>query len=130
VTCIDTRIEPLAMLGLQPGDAKIIRVVGARVTREVLDTLAVAHHLLAVERVLVVAHTNCAMAGGSESELHEAIRAAGGPDTRSLALPVVEDQEEALRTDVERIRASPYLAGIGAAGALYDVDTGRVTLVC
>ncbi|MGH3048822.1 MAG: carbonic anhydrase, partial [Gaiellaceae bacterium] len=57
VTCIDSRIEPLAMLGLRPGDAKILRTPGGRVTGETLAALAVARHLLDVERVMVVAHT-------------------------------------------------------------------------
>jgi carbonic anhydrase len=129
VTCIDSRIEPLALLGLRPGDAKILRNPGARVTRDVLDALVLGAHLLGVERVLVVAHTDCRMAG-SEAAIHDAVRAAGGPDTRSLHLATAEDQEAVLRADVQRIRSSPYLAGVEAGGFLYDVDTGRVARLC
>ena len=63
LTCMDSRIEPLATLGLQRGDAKIMRNAGARVTDDVLRTLVLANALLNVERVLVMAHTDCAMAG-------------------------------------------------------------------
>lgn len=130
LTCIDTRIEPLAMLGLAPGDAKILRNAGARVTDDAVATLAVARHLLGVERAMVVAHTDCRMSADDESEIHEAIAAAGGPDTSALTLPVRAGREETLREDVERIRSSPYLEGLEAGGFLYDVRTGRISRVC
>jgi carbonic anhydrase len=129
VTCIDSRIEPLAMLGLRPGDAKILRNPGARVTRDVLDALALATHLLDVERVMVVAHTDCAMAR-SEEEIQAAVHDAGGPDIRSLVLATAEDQAATLRRDVQRIRSSRYLAGVAAGGFLYDVESGVVGRLC
>lgn len=130
LTCIDSRIEPLEMLGLQQGDAKILRNAGARVTGDVLRTLVLASYLLGVDRAMVVAHTNCRMAADSEEAVHEAIRTAGGPDTRSLTFEVTTDQESALRADVQRIRSFPYLAGLRVGGFVYDVDTGRVAHVC
>ena len=63
LTCIDTRIDPLAILGLRPGDAKIIRNAGARATPDALRSLILAANLLNVSRVCVVQHTNCAMIG-------------------------------------------------------------------
>lgn len=130
LTCMDSRIEPLAMLGLAPGDAKILRNAGARVTDDVLRTLVLARYLLGVERVMVVAHTKCRMASGTEEDVHAAVRAAGGPDTRSIAFLVATRQEEALRMDVQRARSSPYLVGCPVGGFLYDVDSGRVSRVC
>jgi carbonic anhydrase len=61
VTCMDSRISPLRLLGLGEGDAKILRNAGARVTDDVLRTLALAVHLLGVERVMLLAHTDCRM---------------------------------------------------------------------
>lgn len=104
LTCIDTRIEPLAMLGLEPGDAKILRNAGARVDDGVIATLVLASSVLDVTRVMVVAHTDCAA--------------------------VQAGQEELLRADVERIRSAPELAGLTAGGFLYDVETGRLSRVC
>ena len=127
LTCMDSRIEPLRMLGLRPGDAKILRNAGARVTDDVLRTLVLASSLLGVERVMVVAHTDCRMAAGSEEAVHAAVEEAGGPDTRSLAFLVTDDQEATLRDDVQRIRSSPYLPRLEVGGFLYDVDTGRLT---
>ena len=69
VTCMDSRIDPLRMVGLEPGDAKIFRNPGGRVTDQALEALVLAVHLLNVSRVLVVPHTRCAMASSSEEEL-------------------------------------------------------------
>ena len=130
LTCMDSRIEPLAMLGLRPGDAKILRNAGARVTDDVLRTLVLATYLLEVERAMVVAHTKCRMAAGDEEDVHDAVEAAGGPDTRSLAFLVTSDQEATLRADVQRVRSWPYLTGLQVGGFLYDVDTGRLSSIC
>src|SRR5437764_7096823 len=92
VMCMDSRISPLEMLGLQPGDAKILRNAGARVTDDVLRTLVLAVHLLGVERIMIVAHTDCRMAMQTEEKLHAAILASSGLDTRSIEFRIVEDQ--------------------------------------
>ncbi|MGH3070904.1 MAG: beta-class carbonic anhydrase [Gaiellaceae bacterium] len=130
LTCIDSRIEPLQMLGLRPGDAKILRNAGARVTDDVLRTLVLASYLLGVDRAMVVAHTNCRMAVEDDGDVHEAIAAAGGPDTRDLAFLVTRDQEASVRADVERIRSSRYLARLHVGGFIYDVRSGRLNRVC
>lgn len=129
LTCMDSRIEPLAMLGLVPGDAKILRNAGARVTDDVLRTLVLAANLLGVERVMIVAHSGCRMSM-PEEDIHAAILAAGGPDTRSITFLTSEDQERALRADVQRVRSWPYLGNIAVGGFLYDLDTGRIQHVC
>lgn len=129
LTCMDSRIDPLAMLGLRRGDAKILRNAGARVTDDVLRTLVLASYLLGVDRVMVVAHTKCRMAGGSEQDVHQAISEAGGPDTRALSFLTTQDQEAALAHDVQRVRSWPYLGRISVAGFLYDIDTGRLRRV-
>lgn len=128
--CIDSRIEPLAMLGLGPGDAKILRNAGARVTSDVLRTLVLASYLLGVDRAMVIAHTKCRMAAGGEDEVHTAVGEAGGPDTRSLAFLVTSDQEATVRADVQRVQSWPYLTRLRVGGFLYDVDTGSVTQLC
>jgi carbonic anhydrase len=130
LTCMDSRIEPLAMLGLRPGDAKILRNAGARVTDDVLRTLVLASFLLGVDRAMVVAHTRCRMATGSEDDVHDAVAEAGGPDTRSLAFLVTNDQEQAVRDDVQRLRSWPYLSRLRVGGFIYDVDTGRLKQLC
>lgn len=130
LTCMDSRIEPLPMLGLDPGDAKILRNAGARVTGDVLRTLVLGSYLLGVDRVMVIAHTNCRMATGSEDDVHTAVGEAGGPDTRSLEFLVTSDQEAAVCADVQRLRSWPYLTRLRVGGFLYDVDSGRLTQLC
>ena len=130
LTCIDSRIDPLAMLGLAPGDAKILRNAGARVTDDVLRTLVLGSYLLGVERVMIVAHTKCRMADSTQDDVHDAIRDAGGPDTRSITFLTTVDQEAALETDVQRVRSWPYLGNVAVGGFLYDLDSGRLRRVC
>jgi carbonic anhydrase len=125
VTCMDSRIEPLSILGMGPGDVKILRNAGARVTEDVLRTLVLATYLLGVERVLIMPHTDCKMASGSEAQIHAAIAAQHGVDTRSIEVRTVDDQEAALVTDVVRVRSFPLLPpGLVVAGATFDVATG------
>ncbi|MEU4535836.1 carbonic anhydrase [Streptosporangium sp. NPDC023825] len=126
VTCMDSRIDPLGLFGLKPGDAKILRNAGARVTDDVLRTLVLAVDLLGVERVLVMPHTDCGMTKVTDDEVH-AIAARRGVDTRSLDFHTVPDQDAALRHDLVRIRTSPFLpVGMPVGGAIYDVRTGKL----
>src|SRR5688500_2909295 len=80
VTCMDSRIDPLRMLGLEHGDAKIFRNPGGRVTAAALEALVLGVHLLGVTRILVVPHTRCAMTAHSEAELRERVAASAGQD--------------------------------------------------
>ena len=130
VTCMDSRIEPLQMLGLSKGDAKILRNAGGRVTDDVLRTLVLAVHLLGVDRVMVVAHTDCRMATVTDEQVHTAIRESAGIDTRSLEFRTMDDQEASLAEDVQKVRSSPYLpAGLQVVGCRYDVATGQLEVV-
>ena len=125
---MDSRIDPLGMLGLSKGDAKILRNAGARVTDDVLRTLVLAAHLLGVTRVLVVPHTGCRMAEQSDDQIHELIQERAGIDTRSLDFGTETDQEGTLRRDLQRIRSYPLLPpGLVVGGAIYDVRSGAVT---
>jgi carbonic anhydrase len=127
VTCMDSRIDPLQMVGLKPGDAKIFRNPGGRVTPQALEALVLGVHLLKVERILVVPHTRCAMASASEQELRDRVGASAGADASWQSFHVVEDQEAALRDDVQKVRSHPLIPDtVLVGGFLYDVDTGRL----
>jgi carbonic anhydrase len=129
VTCMDSRIDPLRMLGLAKGDAKILRNAGARVTDDVLRTLVLATHLLGVDRVMVVAHTDCRMTKVTDDQVHETIYADSGLDTRSLEFGAISDQRDVLARDVQRIRSSPYLpAGMPVVGVIFDLGSGRLDI--
>jgi len=127
VTCMDSRINPLSVVGMRSGDAKILRNAGARVTEDVLRTLVLATYLLGVNRILVMPHTDCRMAQGEESAIHALIDEQYGIDTRSLEFKTTSNQEAALATDVTRVRSYPLLRnGVVVGGAIYDVKTGTI----
>ena len=125
VTCMDSRIDPLGMLGLKPGDAKIFRNPGGRVTEQALEALVLGVHLLNVKRILVVPHTRCAMASSTEAQLQERVGASAGQDASWHRFHVVEDQRAALAQDVRTVQSHPLIPDdILVGGFLYDVDTG------
>jgi carbonic anhydrase len=128
VTCMDSRIDPLRMIGLRAGDAKILRNPGGRVTDDVIDALVLAVHLLGVERILVVPHTRCTMASYSDQELRQRVSAASGLDASWQSFDAVPDQLAALHDDVGRLRTHPLIPDrILIGGFVYDVDTGLLT---
>lgn len=125
VTCMDSRIDPLRMVGLTPGDAKIFRNPGGRVTEAALEALVLGAHLLKVERILVVPHTRCAMAAYTEAELQERITASAGQDASWHPFHVVPDQLASLKQDVAKVQAHPLIPdSVSVGGFIYDVDTG------
>ena len=125
VTCMDSRIAPLNMLGLKPGDAKIFRNPGGRVTAQALEALVLGVHLLNVHRILVVPHTRCAMASSTLEELRAKVAASAGQDASWQTFGVVEDQEGTLKDDVRKVRSHPLIPDtIEVGGFIYDVDTG------
>ena len=127
VTCMDSRIDPLGMLGLAHGDAKIFRNPGGRVSPQALEALVLGVHLLGVRRILVIPHTRCAMAANTEAELRERVGASAGVDASWQHFGVVEDQLAALTEDVAKIRSHPLIPDdVLVGGFLYDVDTGLV----
>jgi carbonic anhydrase len=125
VTCIDSRIDPLAILGLRAGDAKIVRNPGGRATPSAMDALVLGVHLLGVKRILIIPHTRCAVASSTERELMVRLSDSAGEDASWLPLPVTDDQAAALEQDVHRVRAHPLIPdSVLVGGFVYDVETG------
>jgi carbonic anhydrase len=125
VTCMDSRIDPLRMLGLAHGDAKIFRNPGGRVTEPALEALVLGVHLLNVQRILVVPHTRCAMASATVEEVRAKVGISAGQDVSWQTFSMVPDQEAALRDDVHKVESHPLIPdSIKVGGFLYDVDTG------
>ncbi len=120
VTCMDARIDVFAALGLQLGEAHVIRNAGGRVTEDVLRSLALSSSVLGVDTAVVVQHTRCGLAGVSDAELREKT----GADLDFLP---IEDHAAALRTDVALLAGTPYLTALERiAGLVYDVETGEL----
>ncbi|HEU5039166.1 MAG TPA: carbonic anhydrase [Nocardioides sp.] len=125
VTCMDSRIDPLRMLGLKAGDAKIFRNPGGRVTPQALEALVLGVHLLNVKRILVIPHTRCAMASSTLDQVRERVGASAGQDVSWQQFSMVADQEAALLDDVHKVRSHPLVPETTEVGGfVYDVDTG------
>lgn len=132
VTCMDTRIDPLAVLGLKAGDAKIIRAAGARVGDDVLHSLVYAVRLLGGHRILLMPHTRCGL-GGTDDEIRAGLAGSLGtsvedPRVRAFEPRGVTDWEAAVDHDIALIRAHDLLGPeVMVAAAVYDVDTGLLS---
>jgi carbonic anhydrase len=125
VTCMDSRLDPLRMVGLKAGDAKIFRNPGGRVTSPALEALVLGVHLLGVQRILIIPHTRCAMNLHTELELREKVGESAGVDATWQAFGVIDDPIAALDEDVQRVRSHPLIPGsVLVGGFMYDVDTG------
>lgn len=131
VTCMDSRIEPLEMIGLRVGDAKIMRTPGGRLGADTLIGCILGVHLLGVNRIMIVPHTQCAMAKGDDHVIAAAVREKTGADLGGMALGASPNQEENLAADVAVLRSHPLIAGRAEIGGfIYDVDTGLLRQSC
>ena len=128
VTCMDSRIDPLRMLGLKPGDAKIFRNPGGRVTPQALEALVLGVHLLEVERD--PGHPAHPLRDGLEHRSRSCASGSASPpatDATWQPFSVVEDQLAALADDVAKVRTHPLIPDtVEVGGFLYDVDTGLI----
>lgn len=128
VTCIDTRIDPLAAFGLIPGDAKVIRNAGARVTDDVLRTLIIASHVLGVNRVALIQHTDCGVANNSQETIVKVVEDLTHESAGDLDFLAIDDQASTLTADADKIRNCKLLpAGIEVGEFMFDVVSGKLT---
>ena len=126
VTCMDARIDPAKALGLDEGDAHVIRNAGGLVTDDALRSLAISHWELGTEEVVVIAHTRCGLLTLDEDRLREKI----GPQAGGVQFLPFRDLDAGVRESVRRVRESPLLPdSFGATGMVYDVESGRARVV-
>jgi len=126
VTCMDARIDPAKSLGLEEGDAHVIRNAGGVVSDDALRSLVISHHLLGTREALVIGHTDCGMLTFTNEQLHEQL----GPEAEAIDFLPFPQLEERVRESVSAIRESALLPdSFGAAGFVYDVGSGRLTPV-
>ena len=123
VTCMDARLDPARFLGLEEGDAHVIRNAGGLVNDETIRSLVISHHLLGTQEAVVIGHTGCGMLTFTNADLHEKL----GPDAESIDFQPFPDVAERVRQSVETIRSHPLLPdSFGANGFVYEVETGRI----
>ena len=123
VTCMDARLDPAGFLGLEEGDAHVIRNAGGLVNDETIRSLLISHHLLGTQEAVVIGHTDCGMLTFTNADVHEKL----GPESESIDFQPFPDVAERVRQSVGTIRSHPLLPdSFGASGFVYDVRSGRI----
>jgi carbonic anhydrase len=126
VTCMDARIVPARLFGLEEGDAHVIRNAGGR-TPEALRSLVISQRLLGTEAVMVVQHTDCGMLTFTNDDLYAKVNEDLGADANDIDFLPFSDLDENVRADVEFLKRSPLIPDdIEIRGFVYDVETRRV----
>jgi carbonic anhydrase len=126
VTCMDARLDPARFLGLEEGDAHVIRNAGGIVNDETIRSLVLSHHLLGTQEAVVIGHTDCGMLTFTNDDVHEKL----GPESEDIDFQPFPDVAARVRQSVETIRSHPLRAdGFGATGFVYDVKSGRIEAV-
>ena len=126
VTCMDARLDPAKFLGLEEGDAHVIRNAGGLVNDETMRSLVISHHLLGTQEAIVIGHTDCGMLTFTNDDIHGKL----GPESESIDFQPFPDAAERVRSSVETIRSSPLLPdSFAATGFVYDVTTGKLNAV-
>ena len=126
VACMDARLDPAKALGLEEGDAHVIRNAGGRAS-EALRSLAISQQLLGTNAVVIVHHTDCGMLTFDNATMHGICQERLGVDASDIDFLPFADLEQSVRDDVEIVRSSPLIPNdIEVTGFVYDVKTGRL----
>lgn len=126
VACMDARLDPVRLLGLQPGDAHVIRNAGGVVTDDVIRSLAVSQRKLGTTEVLLLHHTKCGMATFTDEEFWSELQQDTGLRP-TWAVRTFRDAESDVRESLEQVRRCPFLTDTTVVrGFVVDVDTGRL----
>ena len=126
VACMDARVNPYPILGLELGDAHVIRNAGGVVTDDEIRSLAISQRLLGTEEVILIHHTDCGMLTFNDDEFRRQIQEDTGIKP-AWSAEAFEDLEEDVRQSINRIKASPFIPKKDSIrGFIYEVETGRL----
>src|SRR5436309_8265126 len=127
LTCMDARLDPARFLGLDVGDAHVIRNAGGRASEDAIRSLVISERLLGTTEIVVIHHTDCGMLTFTNQQLAEKIKQDVGADVGGRDFLPFSDLEQSVRDDVAIIRQSPLIPqDIPIAGAIYDVRSGKL----
>lgn len=130
LTCMDARIHVETIMGLEPGDAHVIRNAGGRVTEDAVRSLIVSSLLLGTREFLVIHHTSCGMQTHSNEMIRQAVHVQTSGNASDIDFLPFTDLEESVRDDVRQLRESPLFPdGVTVSGFIYDVKTGKLVPV-
>jgi carbonic anhydrase len=125
VTCMDSRMDIFALLGLRNGEAHIIRNAGGVVTDDVIRSLAISQRKLGTREIILIHHTQCGMLTFSDDELREELQVETGMKP-TWSPESFTDLDADVRNSLNRIRNSPFITHKNARGFVFDVGTGRM----
>ena len=126
VACMDARLNPYGILGLQEGDAHVIRNAGGVVTDDEIRSLAISQRLLGTEEIILIHHTDCGMLTFSDDQFRRSIQDETGIKPE-WAAEAFADLDEDVRQSIARIEASPFIPRKDSVrGFVYEVETGRL----
>ncbi len=126
VTCMDARLSPYVMLGLNEGDAHVIRNAGGVVTDDEIRSLAISQRLLGTEEIMLIHHTDCGMLTFTDDDFKAQIQEDTGikPPWAAESFP---DLDENVRQSIARVKASPFIPHKdNVRGFVYEVETGKL----
>jgi carbonic anhydrase len=127
LTCMDARLHPETFLGLDVGDAHVIRNAGGRASQDAIRSLVISQRLLGTNEIVVIHHTDCGMLTFQNADLAAKIRADLRVDASGWDFLPFVDLETSVRDDVATLRQSPLIPrDIPISGAIYDVRSGRL----
>ena len=127
VACMDARLNPYGLLGLQEGDAHVIRNAGGVVTDDEIRSLSISQRLLGTEEIILIHHTDCGMLTFTNDQLRDKLKSETGSDASEIDFLPFPDLDQSVRDDVKRIKDSPYVdKDVSVSGFVYDVNTGRL----
>jgi carbonic anhydrase len=130
VTCMDARLDPAKFLGLEEGDAHVIRNAGGLVTEDAIRSLVISHWLLGTQEVAVIAHTDCGMLTFTNDDLRGRLREEADADASHVDFRAFPDLQESVRESLRAVRESPFLPdSLELSGWIYDVHDGRLAEV-
>ena len=125
VACMDARLNPYGLLGLQEGDAHVIRNAGGVITEDVIRSLTISQHALGTREIVLVHHTECGLQATDDISFADAVEKATGRRP-PWAARAFTDVDQDVRESMRLIRESPYLLSREVRGTVYDVTTGRL----
>jgi carbonic anhydrase len=125
VACMDARIVVSRVLGLEEGDAHVIRNAGGVITDDAIRSLAISQRLLGTEEIVLIHHTDCGMLTFSDDDFKRSIQDDTGVKP-TWAAEAFGDLDEDVRQSIARIKASPFIPRKNVRGFIYEVETGKL----
>src|SRR5580698_8186563 len=125
LACMDARLDPAKVLGLQEGDAHVIRNAGGVASEDAIRSLVISQRLLGTDEIILIHHTDCGMETFSDDAVKDQILSDTGLRP-SFALEAFPKAEEDVKQTAARIKASPFVPNKNIRGFVYEVETGRL----